>query len=253
MFLDKIDSPNRHKKPRSSGLTSIHDVSLSVGEAKMILEDYSDYVDICKLGVGTAAVTPRLKEKISMYHDHSVKVYFGGTLFEKFYHQKKLEDLKKIILDFDIDYVEISTGTLDMELQERIDLIPFFSESGIDVLCEVGSKDNEKVMPPRQWIHEIETLLDSGASYVITEGRNSGTAGIFRPSGELRAGLVDDIINSIGYEKLIIEAPTSKSQMFLIKLVGSNVNLGNVNPHDLLLLEAQRVGLRSETFFMDNE
>lgn len=251
MFIDQLNTPKRTLKPREYGLTSVHDVSLTVGELEMILKDYENYIDIAKLGVGTAAVSPHLKEKISFYHGNNVKVYFGGTLFEKFYYQDKLNTFKKILMDLSVDYVEISTGTLDLDLKEREGLIPFFSDDGIKVLCEVGTKDTEEVMPPRQWIDEIQTLLDNGAEYIVTEGRNSGTAGIFRPSGELRSGLIDDIIHAVDSSKLILEAPTSKAQMFLINLIGANVNLGNVNPHDLLLLEAQRVGLRSETFNID--
>lgn len=107
-------------------------------------------------------------------------------------------------------------------------------------------------MTPSHWIEEIRLLFNRGAKYIITEGRNSGTAGIFRPSGELRTDLVDEIIHHIDSSKLIIEAPTAKAQTFLINLIGSNVNLGNVNPHDLLAVEAERVGLRSETFKIDS-
>lgn len=248
MFINKLNVPQRTEKPRTEGISSIMDVGLSTGELEMILEDYSPYVDISKLGVGTAAVSPNLKKKIELYHKYRVKVYFGGTLFEKFYDQNKLNRFRDIILEYEIDYVEISNGTIDLELRERKELIPYFKESGINVLCEVGSKDRQKTMPPSQWIDEIDTLLKSGANYVITEGRNSGTAGLFRPSGELRIDLVNDITNTINTTDLIIEAPTSKSQMYLINLIGSNVNLGNINPYEVLLLEAERVGLRSETF-----
>jgi phosphosulfolactate synthase len=252
MFVDKLNTPRRTNKPRENGLTSIHDIGLTTRVLEMILKDYSEYLDIAKLGVGTAAISPNLEEKISLYQNFGVKVYFGGTLFEKFCYQDKLKELKGILSELSIDYVEISAGTIDLTLSTRKSLVSYFKESGLDVLCEVGSKDKEKVMPPRQWIEEIQSLLESGAKYIITEGRNSGTVGIFRPSGELRTGLVDDIVYNIDSSKLIFEAPTNTSQMFLINLIGSNVNLGNVNPNDLLLLEAQRLGLRSETFMINN-
>ncbi|MCW9709136.1 phosphosulfolactate synthase [Fodinibius salsisoli] len=248
MFINRLEVPYRTKKPRKKGLTSIMDVGLSTRELEMILNDYSDYVDIAKLGVGIAAVSPNLEEKISLYHKFDIKVYFGGTLFEKFHFQNRLTNLKDILLKYEIDFVEISNGTIDLSLSERKDLISFFTGSDIDVLCEVGSKDKQKTMPPSEWINEIEILLKEGAKYVITEGRNSGTAGLFGPNGELRTDLIDDIIHTIDPANLILEAPTGDSQMFLINLIGSNVNLGNVNPHDILLLEAERVGLRSETF-----
>jgi phosphosulfolactate synthase len=145
--------------------------------------------------------------------------------------------------------VEISMGTIDIELEERVNLVKEFSQD-FEVLSEIGSKDGEAIMPPSVWINELNTLLDAGCKYVITEGRNSGTAGVYRPSGEIRTGLIADIITSVPAEKIIFEAPQPKAQMFFINQVGANVNLGNVNPNDLLLLEAQRCGLRSETFFL---
>ena len=245
-----LSLPNRTVKPRTFGLTCVHDVQYSIGQLKNILTDYSDYIDIAKLGVGAAYVTPRLSEKIKLYTSFGVKVYFGGTLFEKFYYQKKLSEYKAYLKEYDIDTLEISTGTIDISLEERIDLVKEFS-SEFNVFSEIGSKDGEAIMPPSVWIHELNSLLDAGCNYVITEGRNSGTAGVYRPSGEIRTGLIADILSSVPVDRIIFEAPQPKAQMFFINQIGANVNLGNVNPHDLLLLEAQRVGLRSETFFLD--
>ena len=118
------------------------------------------------------------------------------------------------------------------------------------VLAEVGGKDSEMIMAPSIWINEIESLLNAGSSYVITEGRDSGTAGIFRADGEIRSGLLDDISRFIDCKKIIFEAPNTLSQMKFINKFGSNVNLANISPYDVLILEAQRQGLRSETFLL---
>ena len=249
--MEILSLPKRTSKPRNNGLTAIHDVRLSIGEMKNILDDFSNYLDIAKIGVGSAYVTPRLKEKISLYQSYNIRVYFGGTLFEKFYYQKKLKDYKNYLIDNGITMMEISCGTLEISIEERIDILEEFKEN-FNVLAEVGSKDGDVIMPPSIWIKELELLLKAGASYVITEGRNSGTAGVYRPSGEIRTGLISDIISTIPAEKIIFEAPTSKSQMFFINQVGTNVNLGNIKPNDLLLLESQRCGLRSETFLLGN-
>lgn len=248
--MDYLSLPQRTKKPRKNGLTSIHDVSLSIGELNSILADYHEYLDIAKLGVGSAYVTPKLREKINTYKEFGARVYFGGTLFEKFYHQKKLKEYALFMKEMEIDLLEVSTGTLDIPLAERLESIQFFLDKGFTVLSEVGSKDSELVMAPSIWIDEIHQLLEIGCEYVITEGRNSGTAGVYRPSGELRTGLIDDLIKTFDCDKLIFEAPQPKAQMFFINKVGTSVNLGNVNPRDLLLLESQRLGLRSETFFI---
>ena len=244
-----LDLPQRTKKSRSYGINSIHDVKLTTGELRNILEDHSQYMDVAKLGVGTALVVPKLKEKIELYQQHDVEVYFGGTLFEKFYHQNRLDDYKRLLNDFNVNLLEVSCGTIDLTIEERIRIIEDFKKD-FNVLSEVGSKDSEAVMAPSTWLTEIQQLLDVGCQYVITEGRNSGTAGIYRGSGEIRTGLVADIIKNVDAKKIIFEAPTAASQMFFINAVGVNVNLGNVNPLDLLLLEAQRVGLRSETFYI---
>lgn len=245
-----LDLPSRTLKKRTHGINSIHDVRLTTSELKNILDDHSDFLDIAKLGVGTAMVVPRLKEKIDIYQQHDVEVYFGGTLFEKFYYQNRLEDYKRFMDDNNISLVEISNGTIELDLESRIKTIRDF-KNNFDVLSEVGTKDADEIMAPSVWLKEINALIDEGCRYVITEGRNSGTAGIYRKGGEIRTGLVDDIINSIDTKKLIFEAPTAESQMYFINKVGVNVNLGNINPLDLLLLEAQRVGLRSETFYIE--
>lgn len=245
-----LDLPKRTKKNRTYGVNSIHDVKLTTGELKNILEDHSDLIDIAKLGVGTALVIPKLKEKIDLYQSHDIEVYFGGTLFEKFYYANKMDNYKRLMDDFNVKMVEVSTGTIDITLEDRIKVIEDL-KNNFRVLSEVGTKDSEEVMAPSVWLSEMSQLLDVGCEYVITEGRNSGTAGVYRANGEIRTGLVQDLISNLDSKKIIFEAPTGGSQMYFINQVGVNVNLGNVNPYDVLLLEAQRVGLRSETFFID--
>ena len=247
-----LNIPQRTSKNREVGITSIHDVSLTRSQLRAILEDHYNFLDIAKLGVGSAYVTPYLEEKIQLYTDAKVEVYFGGTLFEKYFSQNKLEAYLAYLDTYHIKTIEVSCGTIDISLKKRADLVKQLSKD-YTVYAEVGSKDTETIMPPSQWIDELNTLLAAGAKYVITEGRNSGTAGVYRTSGELRTGLVADIINQVPVEKIIFEAPSPKSQMYFINQVGPDVNLGNVNPYDLLLLEAQRCGLRSETFYISTE
>lgn len=244
-----ISLPNRTSKSRVKGITAIHDVSLNTTELNSILKDYSNFIDIAKFGVGTAYITPNLSEKIAIYKSYDVQPYFGGTLFEKFYHHNKLSEYLDFLKKNEIGIIEISTGTIDIELEERVKLTSSLSKE-FTVFTEVGSKDAEQIMAPSVWINEINRLFEAGANKVITEGRNSGTAGIYRPSGEIRSGLIDDILRSCDVDNIIFEAPSPKSQMYFIQQVGTNVNLGNVNAKDLLLLESQRVGLRSETFFL---
>lgn len=245
-----LELPERTRRPRTHGITAITDVGLPTGELSMILDDFAELVDIAKLGIGSAYVTPRLRDKLALYRKHQITPYLGGTLFEKFYYQRKFGDYLAYLQDLEIEWIEISNGTVDIEVDERRELVQRAQEEGFVVLSEVGCKDTDRIMPPSQWIREIRAMLEVGCRYVITEGRESGTAGIYRSSGEVRTGLVSDIIDQIGAEKLIFEAPNSGSQNFFITQIGANVNLGNVSPRDLVRLEAQRVGLRNETFFV---
>ena len=246
--MHKLQLPKRIvDKPRTEGLTAITDTGLPTAELRGILEDFHMFIDIAKLGIGSAYITPALDKKLELYRNYGVIPYFGGTLFEKFYHQNAFEGYLDYLNHWQIDWIEISTGTVTIPLEERVRLTKRLSKDFI-VLCEVGSKDKDEIMPPSKWINEMSTLLEAGCRYVITEGRDSGTAGVYRPSGEIRTGLVTDIIQSIDNKNIIFEAPTSSSQMFFINHVGSNVNLGNVSARDLILLETQRQALRYETF-----
>lgn len=243
--------PERTIKDRTYGMTSIADFGIPIGELKHILEDYHSFIDIAKIGIGSAYVTPNIKEKIKLYKQYDVHVYCGGTLFEKFYAQGKMDDFLLYLDELSIDWIEISTGILDIPLEKRVDLVEKCKRD-FCVIGEVGSKDIEKEMPVREWQHEMEVLIEAGCKYVIAEGRDSGTSGIYHSNGEIRESLVIDVAENIDYTNIIFEAPTPKSQMFFINQFGANVNLGNVKIRDVLLLEAERRGLRSETFFMED-
>ena len=244
----QLNLPRRDKKPRIYGITSIHDIGIPIGELKNILEDYSTYLDIAKIGVGSAYITPNLHEKISIYKDYNVEVYFGGTLFEKAYSQNKLEEYFDYLKEMNISLIEISCGTVDLTINERLKIIKKAIKTGLQVVAEVGSKDAETIMAPSLWISEMKILINAGCKFIITEGRDSASAGLFRTNGEVRTGLLSDILSNIDSKRIIFEAPTSSSQMFFINTVGANVNLGNVSPRDLLILESQRQSLRCETF-----
>jgi phosphosulfolactate synthase len=240
--------PRRTRKPRKHGLTAITDLGLPLAELRGLLTEYADYLDVAKFGIGSAYLTPRLAEKLALYREFNVVPYFGGTLFEKFQKQKKTREYVQYLRDFGVDWIEISNGTIEMSLKERVKLIRSLTGE-FNVVAEVGCKDATKVMPPSQWIEELQASLDAGARYVITEGRDSATAGLYRESGEIREGLLSDILHAVDPKRTIFEAPTHKTQMYFINLVGANVNVGNVNPRDLLVLETQRQALRYETFF----
>lgn len=245
-----LDLPKRTVKPRTYGLTAITDTGIPLVELQGILESYHPYIDVAKFGVGSAYLEPQLKEKIALYKKYDVIPYFGGTLFEKFFHQEKLPQYRKFLQDNDITWIEISNGTLDISLEKRLELTREFRDE-FTVLQEVGCKDADMIMPPSVWEHEIVSFLENGCRYVITEGRGDGSAGLYRKTGEIRTGLLSDIVKVADKDRLIFEAPKADHQNFFINLLGPNTNMGNVGIRDLLLLECQRTGLRYDTFHVE--
>jgi len=222
------------------------DKGLNLREIEGMFDTAGQYVDIVKLGWGTSYVTNNLEKKIALYRSFETPVVCGGTLFEAVYGRGKIDEFKRWLRDFRFSHVEISDGTLEIPRDEKLELIADFARE-FTVLSEVGSKDADIVYAPYQWVEWIKEELDAGAWKVITEGREGGTAGIYRPTGEMRTGLVDEIVHEIDVDALIFEAPTKASQAWFVKQFGPNVNLGNIPPEEVIPLETLRLGLRGDT------
>ncbi len=239
--------PERSKKPRQSGFTMAMDKGLSVREAEDFMSIASEHVDIVKLGWGTSFVTPNVKDKIKVYNDAGIPCYFGGTLFEAFIIRDQFDDYRKVLDKFGMTYAEVSDGSIDLEHDKKLEFISKLAEQ-VTVLSEVGSKDADKIIPPYKWIELMQTELEAGAWKVIGEAREGGNVGLFRSTGEVRSGLVQEILTKIPFEKIIWEAPQKAQQVWFIKLLGANVNLGNIAPNEVIPLETIRLGLRGDTF-----
>ncbi len=239
--------PNRTKKNRHVGLTMVMDKGLSLREAENFLNTSAEYTDIVKLGFGTSFVTPNLQDKINLYNSANIPVYFGGTLFEAYVVRNQYEDYLRLLDKTGITYVEVSDGSIEMDHEVKCEYIRKLATRAT-VLSEVGSKDGEKIIPPYEWIEQMETELEAGAWKVIAEARESGTVGIFRGSGEVRSGLIAEIIRKIPLENILWEAPQKTQQVWFIKLYGTNVNLGNIAPNEVIPLETLRLGLRGDSF-----
>ena len=249
-FLDNL--PERTQKPREKGFTMVMDKGLSVRQAEDFLSVSADHVDIIKLGWATSYVTAGLENKLNVFRAAGIPFYFGGTLFEAFAVRNKFDDYRKLLDKFQVPFAEVSDGSLDMDHDKKCEYITELSKQ-VTVLSEVGSKDEEKIIPPYKWIELMQKELDAGAWKVIGEAREGGNVGLFRSSGEVRSGLVQEILTKIPFEKIIWEAPQKAQQVYFIKLVGANVNLGNISPEELIPLETIRLGLRGDTFshFLD--
>jgi phosphosulfolactate synthase len=250
--MDFLTLPKRTTGCRTFGITSVVDFGTPMGELKNILADYSSFIDIAKIGIGSGYVTPNLKKKVELYQEYQIKPYCGGTLFEKCYYQNKIPEYTAFLHDLGIEWIEVSNGTLDIPLQERLQLISRLKNE-FHVIAEVGSKDCNMEMPISEWRKEMMLLLEAGCDYVITEGRDSGTSGIYEKSGNIKSDLITELLKDLDPKKIIFEAPSAKHQMYFIKEIGPNVNLGNVKLNDVLVLESQRCGLRSETFYLEDQ
>ena len=141
----------------------------------------------------------------------------------------------------------MSDGSITIDHDLKCEYIQKLTKN-YTVLSEVGSKDAAKIIPPYKWIEQMQTELDAGAWKVIGEARESGNVGLFRDSGEVRQGLVEEILTKIPLDKILWEAPQKSQQVWFIKLCGTNVNLGNISTNDIIPLETIRLGLRGDTF-----
>jgi phosphosulfolactate synthase len=229
---------------RGGGLTHVIDKGLSPRGWEDVLETSGEYIDIVKLGWGTAYVTPNLGRKLEVLAGK--RVVLGGTFFEVVYAKGKLDEYKSWLTELGLTHVEISDGTVEIPRQRKLELIADFARD-FTVLSEVGSKDSEVVFAPYDWVQWIKEELAAGAWKVVTESREGGTAGIFKPSGEMRTGLVDEIAHEVDFHDLVWEAPTKSAQAWFIKHFGPEVNLGNIPPDEVIPLETLRLGLRGDT------
>jgi phosphosulfolactate synthase len=240
--------PERPAKPRSSGIAMVMDKGLSLHEAEQFIESSGELTDFVKLGFGTSVITPHVKEKVKIYQQANIKVYVGGTLFEAFLIRNMFDDYRKYIDSLGLDAVEISDGSMTMDHDEKCKYIQALSKTHI-VLSEVGSKEAGILIAPHRWTEMMEKELQAGSFKVIAEARESGTVGIYRPSGKTHTTLINKILAKIDRDDIIWEAPLKSQQIWFIKHFGANVNLGNIAPNEMIPLETLRLGLRGDTFF----
>lgn len=245
--------PQRTAKPRTFGLTMVMDKGLSINEVENMLSIAGTYVDLVKLGFGTSFVTPNLRQKLEVYRKYDIPIYFGGTLFEAFLIRNQFDEYVKVCREYGVSYMEVSDGSIEIPHAEKCGYIEKLTKFG-KVLSEVGSKDAAHIIPPYKWIELMKAELDAGSSYVIAEAREAGNVGIYRGTGEVREGLVQEILTQIPGDRIIWEAPQKAQQLYFIELLGCNTNLGNIAPNEVISLETMRIGLRGDTFrlFLNN-
>lgn len=248
MNFDLPFIPERTERPRSNGLTMVMDKGLSLRGAENFLDANGTLTDIIKLGFGTSYLTKDLEAKIKLYHDNDMKVYLGGTLFEAFIARGMFDDFRKLLSRLKLETVEVSDGSIDLDHDRKLEFIADLAKD-FRVLSEVGSKEEGILIAPGKWVKMMDTELSAGSWKVIAEARESGNVGIYRPNGTAHVVLVNKILAKVKAEDILWEAPQKAQQVWFIKLIGANVNLGNIAPSDVIPLETLRIGLRGDTFF----
>jgi len=244
-----LSLPVHAAKPRTGGLTMVIDGGVPLAQFSDQIALGAEYIDFVKFGWGTAVVTNCLREKIAVLDSHGIEFYFGGTLFEKFVLQNRFDDYRRFLEEYSCRHVEVSNGTIELSNIEKAGYIRKLAPD-FTVVSEVGFKDpgRSEMLPPSEWVASIKEDIEAGASIVTLEARESGSSGICRPDGELRYGLIEDVLTAgIDVDRLLFEAPNTALQAHLISRIGPNVNLGNVPAQGVIGLETLRLGLRSDT------
>lgn len=247
-MIDLPQIPKRDNKPRSNGLTMVMDKGLSVRETEDMISVAGQYIDLVKFGFGTALVSPNVRDKIAILKEAGIKPYLGGTLFEAFIVRGMFTEFQKLVDKLNLDLVEVSDGTLEMDHSAKCEYINELTKQ-VTVISEVGSKQAGVVIPNEKWVSMMKDELSAGSWKVIAEAREGGNIGIYKSDHSANTELIDSIAHSVSMEKVIWEAPLKNQQAWFIKLMGANVNLGNIAPTEVIALEALRVGLRGDTFF----
>ena len=220
-----------------------------LGHFTDLVESHGDHFDFVKFGWGTSVVTKNFSAKLEVLRNANIDFYLGGTLFEKYILQDRFDEFRDLCALYGCPYVEVSNGTIDISNDEKADYVKRMSDD-FRVISEVGSKDQaaSDLMSPAKWISYIQADIDAGAVLVTLETREGGRGGICRSNGELRYGLIEEILESkIDHNQLLFEAPSTTLQTYFVQRVGPDANLGNIAVTDVIPLETIRRGLRSET------
>ena len=246
-FLELAD---RTAKPRRAGVTHVIDKGMPAAGIEALLASLAPMVDVWKFGFGTAYADPTVASKIEILERHGVKACPGGTLLEAAWLQERTEAFFDWAAGLGFDCVEVSRGATGLPSAAKRELIVGARLRGFEVFAEVGSKDPRHEALPHEWVDEARRDIDSGASWLVAEGRESGAAGLYGRSGAIRAELVD-ALETLGDEaQVIYEAPRRDQQAWLINRLGANANLANIAPSEILAVEALRLGLRVDTMTM---
>jgi phosphosulfolactate synthase len=249
MIQTALVLPEREHKPRTTGVTMVVDGGMPLGGLHDLVSSAGEYLDFVKFGWGTAVVSGQIEAKAALLREAGIDYYLGGTLFEKHVLQDRLDEFRALCRHLGCRHLEVSNGTIDLSNAEKAGYVRKLVDE-FTVISEVGFKDSTRSehLMPRRWIEYVSEDLDAGATLVTLESRESGRSGICRPNGQLRVGLIEELLGGgVPVDRLMFEAPTTTLQTYFVKRVGPDVNLGNVAPTGVIGLETLRLGLRADT------
>jgi phosphosulfolactate synthase len=207
------------------------------------------YLDIWKFGWGTAYLDPAVADKVALLCEAGVLACTGGTLLELAWLQGRQADCLAWAADCGFGCVEVSNGAVAMPADQKRALIEAAARR-FTVLAEVGSKDPDVPVAPLRWAEQATRDLSAGAAWVVAEGREAGSVGLYEPDGRVRGDVVSALADVVGVERLIFEAPRRDQQVWLLRAFGPEVSLGNIPPNEVLGLETLRLGLRADTLVL---
>jgi phosphosulfolactate synthase len=241
-----LDLETRPAKPRTTGVTAAIDGGSTVEEVQSLLATHGTFLDLWKLGWGSAYLDPGLEAKLALLRRHQVAACTGGTLLEIAALQDRAEACIEWAAGCGFPFVEVSDG-LDLLGPARTRELITRASRSVRVVAEVGAKDPSRVLAPDEWVALARADLDAGATWVIAEGRESGTVGIYDRNGSIRVEVVEALLEHVGAEHLLFEAPRKEQQAWFINHVGAGVNLSNIAPREAMGVESLRLGLRADT------
>lgn len=242
-----LDLPARTTKPRSAGLTHVLDKGTVLAHLEVLLGDVAPIVDIWKFGWGTAYIDPQFEAKVALLSRHDVKACTGGTLAEIAWSQGRTAQFFDWAQSMGVPCIEISNGSIQMPTAAKRQLISQARDRGFNVLSEVGSKDPEAPASSSQWVDEILGDVLAGAGWIVAEGRESGTVGLYAGDGSVKEDFVRAIEESTESGTVIYEAPQREQHAWLLRALGPDVNLGNIAINEIVSVESMRLGLRADT------
>lgn len=242
-----LDLPERSSRPRRRGITHVLDKGCDLLRQRSVIDGAGPFIDVWKFGWGTAYLDRNLSAKLEVLRREGIMSCTGGTLLEVAWARDRVEEFLDFAASSGFDAVEVSDGSVGMGPGPKAELVKRVRHAGFTVFAEVGRKSRDAPVTVEGWVDEAAADLDAGATWIVTEGRESGTVGLFRADGTVRDELVDALVERCDVDRLVFETPRPAQQGWLINRLGPEVNLGNIGLDEIVGVEALRLGLRADT------